>query len=164
MRIKSFLPLLCVAMLFPSIATAQFFEPSKVVVWDVYDNNSNVVVERATKYEIYSSMISALAQSDNYVAFECNSHAIEQHVVSQGLTLTPSNIAAAVRAKYGSDYIIFTTVKVLDSSNAYAKILIVSEFFSTRTLQVVRAAYVEAENDVRAISTACAKLVGDLVR
>ena len=48
----------------------------------------------------------------HYLAFECNSHAIEQHVVSQGLTLTPSNIAAAVRAKYGSDYIIFTTIKV----------------------------------------------------
>ena len=57
MNQKKYIILLLVAMFFPIIATAQFFEKQKVVVWEIRDNNNDVKVATATKSMMHSCIV-----------------------------------------------------------------------------------------------------------
>ena len=93
-RKLSIILLLCVAMLLPSIATAQFFAKQKVVVWTVMDRNNDVKVADATKTQIRTSIVDAFVDSRNYEAFEANINDVKARV---GSVMSPINIAKAVK-------------------------------------------------------------------
>lgn len=166
MRKKLYLLFLCVAMSIPCIATAQFYERQKVVVWEIFDNNNDVKVSSGTKAEIKSKMIEAFQGSRGYEAFECNTADVEQYIKAKGWSMSPQNIARAVGAKYGVNYVIFTSVKILERSNSYDeyKVHLLSEFYSTETQKSERMAYVDIRSDNSVIPGACAKLLSDLLQ
>ena len=166
MRKNWYLLFLCVAMSIPCIATAQFFEKQKVAVWEIFDNNNDVKVSSGTKTEIKSKMIEAFQGSRNYEAFECNTADVEQYIKAKGWTVSPNNIVRAVRAKYGVNYVIFTSIKILQHSNSYDdyKVHLSSEFYSTETQKSERMAYVDIRSDNSLIPGACAELLSDLLQ
>ena len=166
MRKKLYLLFLCVAISIPCIATAQFFEKQKVAVWEIFDNNNDVKVSSGTKTEIKSKMIEAFQGSRNYEAFECNTADVEQYIKAKGWTVSPNNIVRAVRAKYGVNYVIFTSIKILQHSNSYDdyKVHLSSEFYSTETQKSERMAYVDIRSDNSLIPGACAELLSNLLQ
>lgn len=166
MRKNWYLLFLCVAMFVPCIATAQFFEKQKVAVWEIFDNNNDVKVSSGTKTEIKSKMIEAFQGSRNYEAFECNTADVEQYIKAKGWSMSPQNIVRAVRAKYGVNYVIFTSIKILQHSNSYDdyKVHLSSEFYSTETQKSERMAYVDIRSDNSLIPGACAELLSNLLQ
>lgn len=157
--------LLCVATLFPSVAAAQFFEKQKVVVWEIYDRNNDVKVSSATKQQIRTSIVDAFVSSRNYEAFEGNLDDVKNKLSSRGLAPSPGNVAKVARELYNVDFVLFTTIKIMDRSNSYDefKVNLSSELFSTETQKAERMAYVDMKSDPAAIPAACAKLLGDLL-
>lgn len=157
--------LLCVATLFPSVATAQFFEKQKVVVWEIYDRNNDVKVSLATKQQIRISIVDAFVSSRNYEAFEGNLDDVKNKLSSRGLNPSPGNVAKVARELYNVDFVLFTTIRIMDRSNSYDefKVNLSSELFSTETQKAERMAYVDMKSDPVAIPAACAKLLGDLL-
>ena len=157
--------LLCVATLFPSVAAAQFFEKQKVVVWEIYDRNNDVKVSSATKQQIRTSIVDAFVSSRNYEAFEGNLDDVKNKLSSKGLTPSPGNVAKVARELYNVDFVLFTTIRIMDRSNSYDefKVNLSSELFSTETQKAERMAYVDMKSDPAAIPAACAKLLGDLL-
>lgn len=166
MRKKMYLLFLCVAMSIPCIATAQFFEKQKVVVWEIIDNNNDVKVSSGIKTEIKSKMIEAFQGSRGYEAFECNTADVEQYIKAKGWSMSPQNIARAVGAKYGVNYVIFTSIKILERSNSYDeyKVHLSSEFYSSETQKSERMAYVDIRSDNSLIPGACAELLSNLLQ
>lgn len=168
MRKKLYLLFLCVAMSIPCVATAQpsFYERQKVVVWEIFDNNNDVKVSSGTKAEIKSKMIEAFQGSRHYEAFECNTADVEQYIKAKGWSMSPQNIARAVGAKYGVNYVIFTSIKTMQHSNSYDdyKVQLSSDFYSTETQKRERAASVDMRSDSSLIPGACAKLLSDLLQ
>ena len=116
-RKLSIILFLCVAMLFPSIASAQFFEKQNVVVWEVFDRNNDVKVAQSTKQQIRTSIVNAFVNSRNYEAFEANMNDVKSRISAKGLTPSPGNIAMTIRELYGVDFVIFTTIKIIQHSN-----------------------------------------------
>lgn len=166
MRKNWYLLFLCVAISIPCIATAQFFEKQKVAIWDIFDNNNDVKVNSETKTVIKSKMIEAFQGSCNYAPFECNTADVEQYIKAKGWSMSPQNIARAVGAKYGVNYVIFTSVGILERSNSYNhyKVHLSSDFYSTETQKSERMAYVDIRSDNSLILGACAKLLSDLLQ
>lgn len=163
---KIFIPLLlCVATLFPSVATAQFFEKQKVVVWEIYDRNNDVKVSSATKQQIRTSIVDAFVSSRNYEAFEGNFDDVKNKLSSRGLTPSPGNVAKVARELYNVDFVLFTTIRIMDRSNSFDdfKVNLSSELFSTETQKAERMAYVDMKSDPAAIPAACAELLGKLL-
>ncbi|MBE6308818.1 MAG: formylglycine-generating enzyme family protein [Bacteroidales bacterium] len=157
--------LLCVATLFPSVTTAQFFEKQKVVVWEIYDRNNDVKVSSATKQQIQTSIVDAFVSSRNYEAFEGNLDDVKNKLSSRGLIPSPGDVAKVARELYNVDFVLFTTIRIMDRSNSYDefKVNLSSELFSTETQKAERMAYVDMKSDPAAIPAACAKLLGDLL-
>lgn len=157
--------LLCVATLFPSVTTAQFFEKQKVVVWEINDRNNDVKVSSATKQQIRTSIVDAFVSSRNYEAFEGNLDDVKNKLSSRGLAPSPGNVAKVARELYNVDFVLFTTIRIMDRSNSYDefKVNLSSELFSTETQKAERMAYVDMKSDPAAIPAACAKLLGDLL-
>lgn len=166
MRKNWYLLFLCVAMSIPCIATAQFFEKQKVAIWDIFDNNNDVKVNSETKTVIKSKMIEAFQGSCNYAPFECNTADVEQYIKANGWSMSLPDIARAVGAKYGVNYVIFTSVGILERSNSYNdyKVHLSSDFYSTETQKSERMAYVDTRSDNSLILGACAKLLSDLLQ
>ncbi len=161
-RKLSIIVLLCVAMLLPSIATAQFFAKQKVVVWAVMDRNNDVKVADATKTQIRTSIVDAFVNSRNYEAFEANINDVKARV---GSAMSPINIAKAVKEMYGVDYVLFTSIKIMQHSSSYDnfQVHLSSDLFSAETQKSERMAYVDMKSDTREIPGACAKLLSDLL-
>ena len=157
--------LLCVATLFPSVAAAQFFEKQKVVVWEIYDRNNGVEASSATKQQIRTSIVDAFVSSRNYEAFEGNLDDVKNKLSLTGLTPSPGNVAKVARELYNVDFVLFTTIRIMDRSNSYDefKVNLSSELFSTETQKGERMADVDMKSDPAAIPAACAKLLGDLL-
>lgn len=165
MKKHTIILLLSAIVLFPTFATAQFFENDKVVVWDIKDDIVGKTVHESTKEEIRISMVSAFANSDNYEAFNIVSGEIKSYAEYK-YGKGPKNIAKAIRDKYPNvDYVIFTTIKMLEHSDAAEKnkIMLSSDFFDVQELKSYRAAYVEMPTDLRAIPGACAELLSKLL-
>lgn len=158
----SILLILGVAILLPNIATAQFFAKQKVVVWAVMDRNNDVKVADATKTQIRTSMVDAFVNSRNYEAFEANINDVKARV---GSAMSPINIAKAVKEMYDVDYVLFTSIKIMQHSSSYDnyKVHLSSELFSAETQKCERMAYVDMKSDTREIPGACAKLLSDLL-
>ncbi len=158
----SIIVLLCIAALLPSIATAQFFAKQKVVVWAVMDRNNDVKVADATKTQIRTSIVDAFVNSRNYEAFEANINDVKARV---GSAMSPINIAKAVKEMYGVDYVLFTSIKIMQHSSSYDnyQVHLSSDLFSTETQKSERMAYVDMKSVVEEIPGACAKLLSDLL-
>ena len=161
-RKLSIIVFLCVAILLPSIATAQFFAKQKVVVWAVMDRNNDVKVADATKTQIRTSIVDAFVNSRNYEAFEANINDVKARV---GSAMSPINIAKAVKEMYGVDYVLFTSIKIMQHSSSYDnfQVHLSSDLFSAETQKSERMAYVDMKSDVREIPSACARLLSDLL-
>ncbi len=161
-RKLSIIVFLCVAVLLPSIATAQFFAKQKVVVWAVMDRNNDVKVADATKTQIRTSMVDAFVNSRNYEVFEANINDVKERV---GSAMSPINIAKALKEMYGVDYVLFTSIKIMQHSSSYDnfQVHLSSDLFSAETQKSERMAYVDMKSDLREIPGACAKLLSDLL-
>ena len=163
MNQKKYIVLL-VAMFFPIIATAQFFEKQKVAVWEIRDNNNDAKVATATKSMMHSCIVEAFVASRNYEAFNVDINEINSCITSKGLTKSPSNIAKIIREMHEVDYVLFTNLQVLEHSITYDnRMLLISQLFSTETQKNVRAAYQEMRSNINDIPTACAALLGELL-
>lgn len=156
---------LCVAMLLPSIAKAQFFDKVKVVVWEVLDNNNDVTVSAATKYEIRNSIQSAFVNSRQYEAFEVSIDDVKSKLSAKGMKSSPINIAKILGEQYSVDYVVFTRVGIKEHATSYDNFIVnlASQFFSTTTLKNERMAEVDMRSDIKEIPGACAKLVAALL-
>lgn len=154
-----------VAVLFPVIATAQFFEKQKVVVWEIRDNNNDVKVSPAAKSMIRFSIVDAFVESRNYEAFEANMNDVDSYIVSNGLTKSPKDIAKAVGEIYNVDYVLFTNMQVLEHSTSRDeyKFLLTTQLLSTVTQKNEKVAYHEMKSDINVIPSACATLLGKLL-
>lgn len=156
---------LCVAMLLPSIAKAQFFNKVKVVVWELLDNNNDVTVSAATKYEIRNSIQSAFVNSRQYEAFEVNIDDVKRKLSAKGMKSSPINIAKILGEQYSVDYVVFTRVGIKEHATSFDNFIVnlASQFFSTTTLKNERMAEVDMRSDIKEIPGACAKLVTALL-
>ncbi len=152
-------------MLLPSVASAQFFAKQKVAVWQITDRNNDVKVAEGTKQQIRTSMVDAFVNSRNYEAFEVNMNDVLNHITSQGLSRSRGSIAKVIGEKYGVNYVIFTTIQIIEHSNSYEnfKVHLASDFISTDTQKSERVAYVDMKSDVNAIPSACAELLSKLI-
>lgn len=161
-RKLSIIFLLCVAMLFPSIASAQFFAKQTVLVWEVRDRNNDVELSRGTKDEIKAKLIDAFNRSNNHEAYSDIVSNIKNGLTSQ----SPIDITTRVREFYPQvKYVIFTTVKILERSNSYDKykVLLESDMYSTETLKREKTAAEPMLSDNNQIPAACARLVSKLL-
>ena len=153
------------AILLPSIATAQFFAKQKVVVWAVMDRNNDVKVSQGVKTEIQQYLIEALSSSYNYQPYEGSLASVEAKLTAQGLPEIPSNVAKVIKSVLKVDYVIFTTVKIMNHSTSYNNfdIHLTSEFYSTETLKGERMAYVDMKSDMSLIPSKCQELASKLL-
>lgn len=158
--------LLLASILLPATLLAQFFEKQKVVVWEIFDRNNDVKVASSTKQQIRASIVDAFVGSRNYEAYEGNMNDVKSRVRAKGLSESPTNIAKVARELYKVDYVLFTTIKLLQHSNSYDdyQVHLSSELFSTETQKSERIAYVDMKSDVNAISGACTQLLSSLLQ
>ncbi|MDO5496911.1 MAG: formylglycine-generating enzyme family protein [Alistipes sp.] len=156
---------LCVAMLLPSIAKAQFFDKVKVVVWEILDNNNDVTVSAPTRYEIRNSIESAFVNSRQYEAFEVDIDDVKSKLSAKGMNSSPINIAKILGQQYSVDYVVFTRVGIKEHAASHDNFIVnlASQFFSTTTLKNERMAEVDMRSDIKEIPGACAKLVAALL-
>lgn len=167
MNNKIIVPLLLLAViLLPSTLSAQFFEKQKVVVWEIFDRNNDVKVASSTKQQIRASIVDAFVGSRNYEAYEGNMNDVKSRIRAKGLTESPTNIAKVARELYKVDYVLFTTLKLLQHSSSYDdyQVHLSSELFSTETQKSERIAYVDMKSDVNEISGACTQLLSSLLQ
>ena len=166
MRGKISFLLLCMTILFPAVSTAQFFEKQKVLVWEVFDRVNDVKVAIGTKQQIRTSIVDAFVNSRNYEAYEGNMNDINNRITAKGLGKSPANIAKTARELYEVDYVIFTTVQILERSNSYDsyKVHLASDLISTETLKSERMEYVDMMSQPEAIPGACCELLSKLLR
>lgn len=166
MRGKISFFLLFIIILFPTVSAAQFFEKQKVLVWDIFDRVNDVKVATATKQQIRTSIVDAFVNSRNYEAYEGNMNDINDLVISRGFGKSIDNIAKIARELYNVDYVIFTTVQILERSNSYDsyKVHLASNLISTETLKSERMEYVDMMSQEEAIPGACSELLSKLLR
>lgn len=157
--------LLCVAMLLPSVASAQFFAKQKVAVWEIADRNNDVSVNDGTKHEIRTSIVNAFVGSRNYESFNYDKQEVLNHLKSRGQSQGRGNIAKAMGQLYGVNYVIFSTIQVLERSTSYEDFLmhLSSDLISAETGKSERMYYVDLRSDISAIPAACAKLLSGLL-
>ena len=77
--------LLCVAMLLPSVVSAQFFAKQKVAVWEIADRNNDVSVNDGTKHEIRTSIVNAFVGSRNYESFNYDRQEVLNRLTGEAL-------------------------------------------------------------------------------
>lgn len=157
--------LLCVAMLLPSVASAQFFAKHKVAVWEIADRNNDVSVNDGTKHEIRTSIVNAFVGSRNYESFNYDKQEVLNRLKSSGQSQVRGNIAKAMGQLYGVNYVIFSTIQVLERSTSYEDYLmhLSSDLISAETGKSERMYYVDLRSDISAIPAACAKLLSGLL-
>ena len=162
---KVFSLILFLTVLCPLVASAQFFEKQKVVVWEIFDRNNDVKVSSAAKQMIRTGFVDAFVSSRNYEAFEANIDDVKNYIKSNGWSVSPLNIAVAIRNMYKVDYVLFTTLKVLQHGTSYDtfNMLLTSELVSTETQKTERTSYQELKSDINEIPVACATLLGKLL-
>lgn len=162
---KVFSLILYLTVLCPFVASAQFFEKQKVVVWEIFDRNNDVKVSSAAKQMMRTGFVDAFVSSRSYEAFEVNIDDVKNYIKSKGWSVSPQNIAVAIRNMHKVDYVLFTTLKVLQHGASYDtyNMLLTSELFSTETQKTERTSYQELKSDINEIPVACATLLGKLL-
>lgn len=164
--------LLCVAMLAPSIVTAQsFFAKQRVAVWEIFDRNNDVKLATSTKTTIRTNIEGAFTNSKHYEYYSYSISEVKAALVQQGITRpTPFDIAKKIREMSVSkgaevDYVIFSVVKVKMHSNSYDEFVVnlSSELFSTTTYKCEKMADVDMLSNPNAIPAACSELLSALL-
>lgn len=161
----SILQLLCVAILFPSIVTAQefsIFAKQKVVVADIRDMNDRHLND-GIKQCIRQGIIDACTKSSDYEVFEINIDDIKRQLTASGQKVSFSTICNAIGKR--ADYIIFTNVK-LSSSEVGAQnitIYISSSLYRIATGSEMKTRFAEAAPTSSSILLATSKLVSELL-
>lgn len=164
--------LMCVAMLAPSIVTAQsFFAKQKVAVWEVFDRNNDVSLATSTKTTIRTNIEEAFTNSKHYEYYSYSISEVKAALVQQGITRpTLFDIAKKIRDMSVSkgaevDYVIFSFVKVKMHSNSYDEFVVnlSSELFSTTTFKCEKMADVDMLSNPNAIPAACSELLSALL-
>ncbi len=164
-RKLSIIFLLCVALLFPSIASAQefnLFAKQKVVVADIRDLNDRKLSD-GVKHMIRQGIIDACANSDNYEVYEVNIDDIKRQLAASGQSASFSNICKKIGSK--ADYIIFTNVK-LSTSDLGAQnisIYITSSLYRIATASEMRSQYIESQPTSQSIVSSTLQLVSKLL-
>ena len=157
--------LLCVAMLAPSIASAQefnLFAKQKVVVADIRDLNDRKLSD-GVKHMIRQGIIDACANSDNYEVYEVNIDDIKRQLAASGQSASFSNICKKIGSK--ADYIIFTNVK-LSTSDLGAQnisIYITSSLYRIATASEMRSQYIESQPTSQSLVSSTLQLVSKLL-
>lgn len=156
--------LICLVLFIPGKTEAQFFARQKVLVWDLFDRNNDVKVAVGTKELIRSNIEQALVGSRNYEAYTDIS-SIRNSLNAQTQKLSPTEILLVAKNS-GVDYVVFTTLKILDRSSSYQdyNVHLSSELISTETQKSERIAYVDFKSQLDQVPAACAKLLSDLLR
>lgn len=171
-RKLSIILLLCVAMLAPSIVTAQsFFAKQRVAVWEIFDRNNDVKLANSTKTTIRAKIEEAFTNSKHYEYYSYSISEVKAALVQQGITRpTPFDIAKKIREMSVSkgaevDYVIFSVVKVKMHSNSYDEFVVnlSSELFSTTTFKCEKMADVDMLSNPNAIPAACSELLSALL-
>lgn len=119
--------LLCVAMLFPGIASAQesIWSRQKIAIASIADKTERGLDENY-KRSIYSKIRDALV--DDYLTFEVNIDDVKRQLRAINLPPSPKNIREKIGER-GADFIVFTEIRATSSAydayNANAQIIIV---------------------------------------
>lgn len=166
MKLKIFiLSLLCVAVLLPSIVTAQEFDifaKQKVVVADIRDMNDRHLSD-GVKQCIRQGIIDACTKSSDYEVYEINIEDIKRQLTASGQKVSFPTICNAIGKR--ADYIIFTNVK-LSSSEVGAQnitIYLTSSLYRIATGSEMKTRFAEAAPTSSSILSATSKLVSELL-
>lgn len=171
-RKLSIILLLCVAMLAPSIVTAQsFFAKQRVAVWEIFDRNNDVKLATSTKTTIRTNIEEAFTNSKHYEYYSYSISEVKAALAQQGITRpTRVDIAKKIREMSVSkgaevDYVIFSVVKVKMHSNSYDEFVVnlSSDLFSTTTYKCEKMADVDMLSNPNAIPAACSELLSALL-
>ena len=171
-RKLSIILLLCVAMLAPSVVTAQsFFAKQRVAVWEIFDRNNDVKLATSTKTTIRTNIEEAFTNSKHYEYYSYSISEVKAALVQQGITRpTRVDIAKKIREMSVSkgaevDYVIFSVVKVKMRSNSYDEYVVnlSSELFSTTTFKCEKMEDVDMLSNPNAIPAACSELLSALL-
>lgn len=134
------LSILCVAMLFPSIAASQslsLFVKQKVVIADIIDKNDREI-NPAVKTLIYQGFKDVITRSSEYEVYEVNIEEIKKKLEASRIPITPENICK----KIGNiaDFVLFTEIRT--SSSAYgAQAQNVTIFLSASSFRIKTATF-----------------------
>lgn len=164
-RKLSIIVLLCVAMLLPSVATAQeftIFAKQKVVVADIRDMNDRHLSD-GLKQCIRQGIIDACTKSSDYEVYEINIEDVKRQLIASGQKVSFSAICNAIGKR--ADYIIFTNVK-LSSSEVGAQnitIYITSSLYRIATGSEMKTRFVEVVPTSSSILSATSKLLSELL-
>ncbi len=157
--------LLCVAMLFPSIVTAQefaIFAKQKVVVADINDTNERKLND-GIKQVIRQGIIDACINSNDYEIFEINIEDVKRQLTARGQKINFANICKAISSR--ADYIIFTNIK-LSSSELGAQnitIYISSSLYRIATGSEIKTQIAETQPNSQSIISSTSQLVASLL-
>lgn len=166
MKLKiSILSLLCVAVLLPSIVTAQEFDifaKQKVVVADINDMNERKLND-GIKQVIRQGIIDACINSNDYEIFEVNIDDIKRGVTANGQVANFANICKAIGTK--ADYIIFTNIKLSSSElgSQNITIYITSSLYRIATGSEIKTQVAEALPNSQSIISSTSRLVTGLL-
>lgn len=159
------LSLLCVAMLLPSITSAQsMFDKNKIIVWKVIDETRKI--DESAELEYRTSIIQALQGSENYEVFECSLDDIENYIKTKRWQSTPPNRIKAVRALYPEvNFILVPSImKKSDGQNSKTIITLLVKLYDViEKFNQERANTVDTVADLQAMPGACAKLLSGLL-
>lgn len=126
-RKLSIIFLLCVAMLFPSIASAQesIWSRQKIAIASISDRTERGLDENY-KRSIYAKIRDVLVT--NFDTFEVNIDDVKNQLRASNLPPSPQNIRKKIGER-GADFIVFTEIRATSSAydayNANAQIIIV---------------------------------------
>ena len=159
--------LLCVAMLTPSVASAQdigVWEKQKVAIASIIDKNDRHINPKLKEY-ILSGIRDAFVNSNDYEVFNVNIDDIRNKLKAENLPPSFSNICKEVGQI--AEFIIFTEISVTSSSFGNAgsqntEIIITSSLFRIATSSQVAMNAVTTQPNVQSIQSGTAQLMSKL--
>ena len=161
--------LLCVAMLTPSIASAQdisLYEKQKVAIASIIDKNDRHINSKLKEY-ILNGIRDAFVNSKDYEVFNVNIDDIRNELKAKNIPPSFSNICKEVGQIAEAEFIIFTEISVTSSSfgnagSQNAEIIITSSQFRIATGSQVATNVVTTQPNVQSIQSGTAQLMSKL--
>lgn len=156
--------LLCVAMLFPSIVSAQelsIFAKQKVAIADIIDKNDRPLSD-AIKTVVQNGIRDAFVNSKDYDVFCINIDEISGQLKAKGQPTELSDICKEVGQR--ADFIVFT--EILTSTSAFGaqnvEIIIISSLYRIATGSKILSDQVRTQPTEGSIRTGTAQLISNL--
>lgn len=163
-RKLSIILLLCVAMLAPSIASAQelsIFAKQKVAIADIIDKNDRPLSD-AIKTVVQNGIRDAFVNSNDYDVFCININEISGQLKAKGQPTDLSDICKEVGQR--ADFIVFT--EILTSTSAFGvqnvEIIITSSLYRIATGSKILSDQVRTQPTEQSIRTGTAQLISKL--